>query len=153
MSSQWSLSPDELDLVAARPARQRVGFALQLKVHSLHKHFFDTAREVPVDAIEIIAGQLARPITDALVYDWAGRTGRRHREEILALSGAKPMPPLTREELRLWLLSDICPMGLGSSAMVERAAIWCAQKGCRPPQNKSLIASYVARSVTLRRVF
>lgn len=133
MSSQWSLSPDELDLVGARSARQRLGFALQLKVHSLHKHFFDTAREVPVDAIEIIAGQLARPITDALVYDWAGRTGRRHREEILVLSGAKPMPPSTREELRLWLLSDICPMGLGSSAMVERAAIWCAEKGFRPP--------------------
>ncbi|MFP1132271.1 DUF4158 domain-containing protein [Asticcacaulis sp. W401b] len=77
MSSAWSLSLEELELANTKPAAQRLGFAIQLKVYGLHRRFFETVREIPVETIEVIAAVLGRPITDALGYEWEGRTGRR----------------------------------------------------------------------------
>ena len=136
MSSVWSLSPDELELVAAKPAVQRLGFAIQLKMYSLHGRFFETAREAPVETIEVIASALGRPITDALTYEWEGRTGRRHREEILRLGNAQRLTATDREALHQQLLGLV---GVQSgSAVMEQAQTWCRERGFRPPAKAEL---------------
>ncbi|MFP1132835.1 DUF4158 domain-containing protein [Asticcacaulis sp. W401b] len=97
MSSAWNLSLEELELVRAKPAVQRLGFAIQLRMYRQHGRFFETAREDPVETIEILAAVLGRPITDVLGYDWEGRSGRRHRDEILKLADTPRLSPEARE--------------------------------------------------------
>jgi TnpA family transposase len=136
MSSAWSLSLEELELANTKPAAQRLGFAIQLKVYGLHRRFFETVREIPVETIEVIAAVLGRPITDALGYEWEGRTGRRHREEILKLSNTQPMSLGDRDMLRQQLLG---PVGVQStSAVMEHAETWCREHGFRPPAKRDL---------------
>jgi hypothetical protein len=101
MSSAWSLSLEEFELVRAKPAVQRLGFAIQLRMYRQHGRFFETAREVLVETIELLAAVLRRPITDVLGYDWEGRSGRRHRDEILKLADAPRLLPEAREGCRM----------------------------------------------------
>jgi hypothetical protein len=63
MSSDWSLSFEELELVNSKPTVHRLGFAIQLKVYGLHGRFLETEREVPVETIEVIATVLRRPVS------------------------------------------------------------------------------------------
>jgi len=136
MSSAWSLSLEEVELVGTKPAVQRLGFAIQLKMYRLHGRFFETVREVPVETIEVIASMLGRPITDVLNYDWEGRSSRRHREEILKLDNAQYLTPEAREALRQWLASFVGMQS--SSAVAERAEAWCRDQGFRAPAKTEL---------------
>ncbi len=136
MSSVWSLSLEELNLVESKPAAQRLGFAIQLKMYRLHGRFFETVREVPVETIEVIASALGRPITDVLGYDWEGRSGRRHREEILKLGNARYLTPAAREVLNQWLEGFVGTQS--NSAIAERAETWCRDQGFRPPAKAEL---------------
>lgn len=136
MSSVWSLSSEELVLVGAKPAVQRLGFAIQLKMFALHGRFFETVREVPVETIEVIASEIGSPITDALAYEWEGRTGRRHREEILKLGNVQRLSVTDREALGQHLLGFV---GVRStSAVIEQAEVWCRERGFWPPAKAEL---------------
>ena len=136
MSSVWSLSPEEVELARSKPAAQRLGFALQLKMHALNGRFFETAREAPVETIEVIAAALGRPITDVLGYDWEGRTGRRHREEILKLGNAKRMAAEDREALSQHLLQ--IAGARSRPALMDEAQNWCAEQRFRAPAKGEL---------------
>ena len=136
MSSVWSLSLEEVELVGTKPTVQRLGFAIQLKMYRLHGRFFETVREVPVETIEVIASMLGRPITDVLSYDWEGRSSRRHREEILKLGNAQYLTPEAREALRQWMATSVGMQS--SSAVAERAETWCRDQGFRPPAKAEL---------------
>ena len=138
MSSDWSLSPAEFECISAKPTAQRLGFALQLKVYSLHGRFFETVREAPVETIEIMVQALMRPISDVLTYDWGGRTGRRHREEILKLGGALRMSAEARDDFRVWLVTHVCPTGQTPASAIEQAEAWCRQRGFRAPSRPEL---------------
>ena len=93
MSSAWSLSLEEVELVGTKPAVQRLGFAIQLKMYCLHGRFFETVREVPVETIGVIASMLGRPITDVLSYDWEGRS-RLAGSDAAHLSARKSVWPV-----------------------------------------------------------
>lgn len=136
MSSAWTLSLEELDLVVAKPAAQRLGFAIQLKMYRQHGRFFETVREVPVETIETLAVALGRPITDVLGYDWEGRSGRRHRDEILKLVNAPRLSAEEREALRHWLTASIGTQS--RSTVLDRAETWCRGHGFRPPAKAEL---------------
>lgn len=101
-----------------------------------HGRFFETAREVPVETIEILAAVLGRPITDVLGYDWEGRSGRCHRDEILKLADTPRLSPEAREALRHWLTAFV---GTQSTlAVLDHAETWCRDKGFRPPTKAEL---------------
>lgn len=45
------------------------------------RRFIDHASEIPAEPVSYLAEQLSAALTDLDGYDWAGRTGRRHRED------------------------------------------------------------------------
>ncbi|WP_373415044.1 DUF4158 domain-containing protein [Ensifer aridi] len=130
----WSLNFDELALIETKPLRTRLGFAAQMKMYRWAGRFIDHASEIPAEPVAYLAEQLSAGLTDLDGYDWAGRTGRRHREEILALLGLRRMTADDRAELvlasnerfaprqspqRRWLSRFVC----GAGIMVSKARL------------------------------
>jgi TnpA family transposase len=133
LSRWWSLNFNELALIETKPPRTRLGFAAQLKMYRLAGRFAERSGEIPQEPVSYLAEQLAAEMTDLHDYDWAGRTGRRHREEILAFLGVRRMTADDRNELDAWLERDICPKASPPAAMIEQVYLWCRDRGIQGP--------------------
>ncbi len=84
LGEYWTLNHDEFAFVESRRGvGNRLGFALQLKHYQLYARFLNGDREVPADVTEYLVDQFGDGATSLDAYDWAGRSGRRHRQEIL----------------------------------------------------------------------
>ncbi|WP_282439121.1 DUF4158 domain-containing protein [Ensifer sesbaniae] len=101
-----------------------MGFAAQMKMYRWAARFIDHASEIPAEPVAYLAEQLSAALSDLDGYDWAGRTGRRHREEILALLGLRRMTADDRAALVAWLEQEICPTAISSAEMVEQVCLW-----------------------------
>src|SRR3954470_9521536 len=79
----WTLGAEDLALLADLPDAGKLGLAAQLGHWRQHGRFPDDE----ADLAPAVVGHLASQVgvgADALDgYDWAGRTGRRHRRLIL----------------------------------------------------------------------
>ncbi|MER9025613.1 DUF4158 domain-containing protein [Mesorhizobium sp. M0815] len=85
----WSLNFDELALIETKPLRTRLGFAAQMKMYRGAGRFINHASEIPAEPIDYLAEQLSAALTDLDGYDWAGRTGRRHRGGDISPPGSR----------------------------------------------------------------
>ncbi|MEC5293528.1 DUF4158 domain-containing protein [Aurantimonas sp. C2-6-R+9] len=123
LAGQWSLSFSDTEFVNSKPLATRPGVAVQLKFFAAHGFFADAADRVPDDAIGYVVEQLGGG--DLSDYDFAGRSGRRHRAEILRHLGFRRMKPADREALAAWISSELCPSGMTVGAMMDRVFLWC----------------------------
>ena len=90
LGESWTLTHDEFVLVENhRGAANRLGFALQLKQYQLCARFLDDYRQVARDVTEYLVDQLEAGSARLDGYDWGGRSGRRHRREILEFLGVR----------------------------------------------------------------
>ncbi|WP_431324658.1 Tn3 family transposase [Rhizobium sp. YTU87027] len=133
LSRWWSLSFDELELIETKPPRTRLGFAAQLKMYRLAGRFAEHVGEVAAEPVAYLAEQLAAAPSDLEEYDWAGRTGRRHREEILAFLAIRRMTEDDRNDLATWLEAEICPKAMSVAAMVDEVCLWCRDRDIQTP--------------------
>ena len=88
LSELWTLGPAELLLVAGLPDAGKLGLAVQLAYWRAHGRFPDDEADLPPAAVGHLAAQLGVGADALEAYDWAGRTGRRHRRLILDLNRA-----------------------------------------------------------------
>jgi hypothetical protein len=65
---------------------------------------------VPAAALSYLTSQLHIPPTAFARYDWAGRTGKRHRASIRTLLGFRPFSLRDAKPLRDWLYRDAVPL-------------------------------------------
>ncbi|WP_439331982.1 DUF4158 domain-containing protein [Pseudoalteromonas caenipelagi] len=112
LSEHWSLTFDELELLKTKPARSRLAFCLQLKYYQYTGTFPKSLTDLPDSPLHHLVDQLGTEIKDIKEYDWNGRTGRRHREEILVFLGVAKLTEETRHELVLWLCNSVYANGL-----------------------------------------
>jgi hypothetical protein len=118
LSRGWSLSFDELALVEALEPGARLGFAAQLKFYQETGRFPDCGTEIPVEAAAYLAHQVEAEATALAGYDCGGRTGRRHRQQVLQHLGIRRMSTTDRRDLTAWLIWEVCPTGISAEAAI-----------------------------------
>lgn len=138
LATQWSLRFDEIELLKTKPPRTHLGFTLQLKIFQSCGWFPEHASDAPEAAMSYLAEQLGAPLTDLGSYGWAGRTGRRHRAEILSFLGFKRMTAADWRALHEWIGATLCPLGIPAGDMVDRVFLWCRDRSLHGPSRREI---------------
>lgn len=81
----WTLLPQELELVKNKVGPNQIGFALLLKHFQLFARFPDRKSSIPRVIISFIASQINIPESSYSDYDREGRSARVYRAEIRCL--------------------------------------------------------------------
>ena len=81
--ARWSLTPADMELLAAFTGAGKLGLAAQLAYWRQHGRFPDDETHLAPAVVAHLAGQAGSGTETLDGYDWAGRTGRRHRRMIL----------------------------------------------------------------------
>ena len=105
----WTLLPQELELVSNKVGANQIGFAVLLKYFQLMARFPDSPQEIPFPIISYIARQLKIPETAYSEYNWQGRSASNHRASIRQLFGFAPATIADGEEMVNWLKAEIIP--------------------------------------------
>ncbi|WP_419904250.1 Tn3 family transposase [Kiloniella sp.] len=121
----WSLSFSEFDLVNIKSVSAQLGFSCQLKFFASFGYFAETTADLPKEAIAYLAEQLGSDGTNLNVYDFSGRSGRRHRTEIIKFLGFRRMRKSDRRALKSWIFTQLCPGNSSVSEMIDQVFIWC----------------------------
>ncbi len=135
---RWSLSFSDTDFVNGKPGPARLGLALQLKFFAAHGFFVQDHAALPADGVLYLAEQLGLEADAVNHYDFSGRTARRHCAEILQHLGFRRLKRADREQLTLWMASELCPSGQSVSAMLEHVFLWCRDRRIYGPSRKEL---------------
>jgi hypothetical protein len=120
----WSLGAEDQELLAGKHASGRLGFAAQLAFYRLHAWFPDRLGDFAPAVIAHLADQIAIPEAALDGYDWSGRTGRRHRQDIIEALGVWPFDAKAEAAFRIWLLEDVIPAAPTSAALEGRISEW-----------------------------
>ena len=105
----WTLLPQELELVNNKVGANQIGFAVLLKYFELMARFPDSATEIPNIIISYIASQLKTDSSLYSQYNWQGRSIKNHRAEIRQLFQFRTATISDSEEISNWLIDKILP--------------------------------------------
>ena len=103
LADHWTVTSDELSLLAPRGEGNRLGFALLLKFYQLEGRFPQSRQELPEATVTYVAHQLGIAPEQVVEYDWQGRSIKRHRRRIRSALGLHPVGMREAEELAVWL--------------------------------------------------
>lgn len=144
MAARWSLDFEDLALLSGKPLSARIGFAAQLLVYRSTGRFPRGGSEISADAAAYIAAQSGAQVSDLADYDWADRSGRRHRAEILKHLGFRRAGRQDMAQASAWIGSDLCPLGLPVGEMMERVLAWFAVRRVASPGTGALTSLIAA---------
>lgn len=125
IARQWGLSYDDVEFITARPKAMRVGLAAQLTHFQQTGRFLSGWVDIPDEARAFFSEQVDAQRMDAGLYDFYGRSARRHCAEIVVHLGFVRMTERHRSALSDWLQVAKCGQGLSLDDMVEDAFLWC----------------------------
>ena len=133
LTEQWSLSPEEFDLLRHRTDHSRLGFAVLLKFFQLESRFPTHRTEIPAVALAYLADQL--DVTGEIwgQYDWGGRSSKRDREQIRSRLGFRPVTVDDAERLVDWLRRTGLPDDPHSEHLHQAALAWFRDHQIEPP--------------------
>lgn len=112
---RWSLGFEDLALLNAKSVGIRLGFAGRQTMYRTTGRFGRAANEFPGAAIAYLAEQIGATAADLGDYDWFGRSGRRHRADILAHLRIRRARQQDMRDEAAWTGSELCPLGLPAS--------------------------------------
>ena len=131
---QWSFGSEDQELWVGKHVSSRLGFAAQLAFYRLHARFPSRLADFAPAVIAHLAEQLDIPEAALDSYEWDGRSGRRHRQEILAALGVRPFDGKAEAAFRAWLLDEVMPTAPTAAILEERISGWMvATRVERPP--------------------
>ena len=134
----WSLGYEELQLLKTKPFRNHLGFISQLKYYQNTGRFPERPSDIPDTPLRYLADQLASTLSPLDEYDWTGRTGTRHRKEILAYLGIRRVTAADKAAFSDWLIHEIYPQAIGPSEAIELAFEWFQERKAECPAEKEL---------------
>ncbi len=149
LAARWSLGFEDIALLNSKSANAKLGLAVQLMFYRATSRFGRAASGFPDAAVAYLAEQIGAPIADFTAYDWHGRSGRRHRAEILAHLGFRRARQPDMRDAAAWTASELCPLGLSASEIMERLLGWFVERRIVAPDEEALGALIV----TGRRTF
>jgi Domain of unknown function (DUF4158) len=103
----WSLTPDEMELILRKKGVNRLGMALLLKFFQLEGRFPSQKNEIPRCVQDFVAKQLSVPISHYQEYDWNSRAVKYQRTEIRDLLGFRPATEADSEKVCQWLIETL----------------------------------------------
>ena len=133
IDTHWTLSASEHALLARRTGHGRFGFAVLLKFFQHERRFPDSRRELPAEVVRHMALQLSMPINALERFDWAGRTAKRQRTEILAWLGVRRMAINDWALLSTWIRTNLLPSDHSLEQRTERTDEWLRAQGLHTP--------------------
>ena len=123
----WSLGPEDLGLLPRKIEAGKLGFAVQLAYYRRHARFPEDEADLAPAVIAHLANQIGVPAAALDTYDWAGRTGRRHRQAILEFLAVKPFEETAEAEFCRWLTEEALPREPSLAALEEEIEAWFAR--------------------------
>lgn len=121
---EWSFGAEDQELLSGKHVSGRLGFAAQLAFYRRHGSFPCGLSDFAPAVIAHLAEQLGIAETALAGYEWDGRTGRRHRQEILAVLGVRPFDDKAEAAFRAWLLTEVMPTAPVAAVLEERIGAW-----------------------------
>jgi len=138
LAADWSLGYDEIVALEGKAGRVQFGFALLVLFYRNRGRFLQTLSEIPPEVIDYVASQMEVDPISWSDDEWTGRSGRRHRAEILKLYGIRAMPRRDRDALKDWVTHTVCPDRASQNDMVERVFGWCWHRRVVAPTERQI---------------
>jgi hypothetical protein len=127
LGEHWTLLPEDLALLADLPDTGKLGLAAQLAYWRQQGRFPDDGADLAPAAVGHLAAQVGVRAEALDGYDWAGRTGRRHRRTILGHLAIVGFDDAAEAAFRRWLAEELLPREPGPAALEEEIAGWFAR--------------------------
>lgn len=125
--ARWSLMPADMELLAGFTGASKLGLAAQLAFWRQQGRFPDDEADLAQAVVAHLAGQVGSGTDTLDGYDWAGRTGRRHRRMILDHLAVATFDDDAETALRRWLTDEALPRELRPAALEEEISGWFAR--------------------------
>jgi hypothetical protein len=133
LTEHWALSPADLALTIGHTDQGKLGLACQLAFWREYARFPDLEADLAPAVVEHLAAQIGVPVDAIEGYDFAGRSGRRHRRVVLDHLAVGAFDDAAEAALRAWLLAEALPGEPRSQALEEAVSGWFArEKVIRP---------------------
>jgi TnpA family transposase len=129
----WTLVGKECGLVAAKNSDTQLGFGLLLKFYGRFGRFPRGRSELHDDAVEFVARQLGVSAGSVGLYEWSGRTIKRHRAEIRAYFGFRECSVADAEELAGWLAGGCAQEERRYELVRDELLAECRSRSIEPP--------------------
>lgn len=128
LAEHWSLRFDETRLLKTKPARNNLPFAVQLKFYQNTGRFPSTINEIPETPLHYLAEKQEADVFSIQDYEWSGRTGARHRREILNFLGIHRVSATDKHAFSDWLSNTLYHHGSDPADATEAAFGWFQQR-------------------------
>ena len=144
----WTLLPQELELVKNKVGGNQIGFTLLLKYFQLFARFPEDKSSIPKVIISFIASQINIPESSYSNFDFKGRSARVYRAEIRRLFNFRVATVTDSEQMVDWLIDEILPNEQRFEAITEIVVLRWRELQLEPPttlQVERLIRSAIAK--------
>ena len=107
--------------------------AVQLAFYKQYARFPEDESDLAPAVIAHLADQISVPAVLLDDYEWADRTGRRHRQQILDFLAVVPFEEAGESAFRVWLAEEALPSEPNSAALEEQIGAWFARNRVTRP--------------------
>jgi TnpA family transposase len=118
---QFTLLPNELELLGNKTGATRLGFAVLLKYFQHEGRFPTRKSDVPRAVVVFIAKQVDVPASAYASYDWSGRSATYHRQHIRTFFGFREVTLEDEAELVAWLAAQPEAADMRLDGMIDLA--------------------------------
>jgi hypothetical protein len=129
----WTVLPDEEELVQGKRGENRLGFALLLKFYAHRGRFPRGRSEIPDEAVEYIGRQVGVPPSDLGLYEWTGRTHKFHRGQIRKVLGFRECTVADADKLTAWLVENVAEAERRPELVRQELLARCRVEHIEPP--------------------
>lgn len=138
LAEHWSLKFEETQLLKTKPTRNHLAFVAQLKYYQNTGRFPLATNDIPETPLHYLADQLEITVDQIHEYDWLGRSGTRHRKEILEFPGIRRVSAADKSAFSDWLIDNLYPHGADIEDAIESAFEWFQKHKVECPAGKEL---------------
>lgn len=135
---QFTLLPEEMELLETRLGANQLGFAVWLKFFQYEARFPQNRQEIPKAVVSYIASQLNLSSRLFKEYEFEGRTAARHRIEIRDFLGFRESTLQDAQLLKDWLCEKVLTYERQESHLEAIAYQWFRELKLEPPSTKQV---------------
>jgi len=142
---RWALRAADRALLGNKSGVTRLGFAVLLKLFQGEGRFPRYSEDVPLAAVDVIAGQVGVPAAAWRSYDWYGRAIRYHRAQIRIVLGFREATEEDAAVLARWLEGQELLLERRPDRLLTAARERCRALHVEPPSPERLVRSALHR--------